>query len=117
MVSSRCVFGSSNGIRLFSARATRKSAPISIANAGPNECQAGICPESIVVQERVPRASARPAMERKRAGSASAAKRSEEHTSELQSRLHLVCRLLLEKKKKQIEVQEWYGHTTKSQRR
>src|SRR2546422_5531334 len=29
--------------------------------------------------------------------------RSEEHTSELQSRLHLVCRLLLEKKKKK----EW----------
>src|SRR2546429_7231410 len=28
-----------------------------------------------------------------------AAQRSEEHTSELQSRLHLVCRLLLEKKK------------------
>src|SRR2546429_5654601 len=34
--------------------------------------------------------------------------RSEEHTSELQSRLHLVCRLLLEKKKKrymQLELQ------------
>src|SRR2546429_9824264 len=30
----------------------------------------------------------------------SLATRSEEHTSELQSRLHLVCRLLLEKKKK-----------------
>src|SRR2546429_2197797 len=30
-----------------------------------------------------------------------AASRSEEHTSELQSRLHLVCRLLLEKKKKE----------------
>src|SRR2546422_7856959 len=29
--------------------------------------------------------------------------RSEEHTSELQSRLHLVCRLLLEKKKKNNE--------------
>src|SRR5687768_17773113 len=28
--------------------------------------------------------------------------RSEEHTSELQSRLHLVCRLLLEKKKSKI---------------
>src|SRR2546422_4166514 len=28
--------------------------------------------------------------------------RSEEHTSELQSRLHLVCRLLLEKKKRNI---------------
>src|SRR2546429_5982433 len=32
--------------------------------------------------------------------SALGACRSEEHTSELQSRLHLVCRLLLEKKKK-----------------
>src|SRR5205809_2700854 len=31
-----------------------------------------------------------------------ATRRSEEHTSELQSRLHLVCRLLLEKKKKKI---------------
>src|SRR5687768_18394303 len=31
--------------------------------------------------------------------------RSEEHTSELQSRLHLVCRLLLEKKKKKIKKQ------------
>src|SRR2546422_7366290 len=30
--------------------------------------------------------------------------RSEEHTSELQSRLHLVCRLLLEKKKKKSEI-------------
>src|SRR2546422_3135380 len=30
--------------------------------------------------------------------------RSEEHTSELQSRLHLVCRLLLEKKKKKQQV-------------
>src|SRR5438309_6460145 len=29
--------------------------------------------------------------------------RSEEHTSELQSQFHLVCRLLLEKKKKEIE--------------
>src|SRR5690554_7535376 len=32
-------------------------------------------------------------------GSAEALARSEEHTSELQSRPHLVCRLLLEKKK------------------
>src|SRR2546422_3500209 len=30
--------------------------------------------------------------------------RSEEHTSELQSRLHLVCRLLLEKKKESPDV-------------
>src|SRR3712207_590436 len=33
---------------------------------------------------------------------ASTGKRSEEHTSELQSRQYLVCRLLLEKKKKKI---------------
>src|SRR2546429_2281952 len=32
--------------------------------------------------------------------------RSEEHTSELQSRLHLVCRLLLEKKKKKQQYNE-----------
>src|SRR2546422_2670593 len=30
--------------------------------------------------------------------------RSEEHTSELQSRLHLVCRLLLEKKKNTVTI-------------
>src|SRR2546422_1085370 len=33
--------------------------------------------------------------------------RSEEHTSELQSRLHLVCRLLLEKKKKRTPTASW----------
>src|SRR2546428_13934422 len=32
-------------------------------------------------------------------------RRSEEHTSELQSRSDLVCRLLLEKKKKKVETQ------------
>src|SRR2546429_7313727 len=35
-------------------------------------------------------------------GTTNCAGRSEEHTSELQSRLHLVCRLLLEKKKNVI---------------
>src|SRR3989449_11345811 len=34
------------------------------------------------------------------------AQRSEEHTSELQSRLHLVCRLLLEKKKKRVPPED-----------
>src|SRR3989449_7740299 len=48
------------------------------------------CPPS-----RLNRASPPTLPSRKRASS-----RSEEHTSELQSRLHLVCRLLLEKKKK-----------------
>src|SRR2546429_2646038 len=36
--------------------------------------------------------------------------RSEEHTSELQSRLHLVCRLLLEKKKKKTMTEMWIIH-------
>src|SRR5436305_9027046 len=35
---------------------------------------------------------------------AAPAHRSEEHTSELQSRPHLVCRLLLEKKKQQYTI-------------
>src|SRR5690348_17600272 len=35
--------------------------------------------------------------------------RSEEHTSELQSPVHLVCRLLLEKKKNMLECTHDYG--------
>src|SRR5437868_12636600 len=37
--------------------------------------------------------------------------RSEEHTSELQSRFDLVCRLLLEKKKKNSQTQSFSKHT------
>src|SRR3982750_4982449 len=40
-----------------------------------------------------------------------AGKRSEEHTSELQSRSDLVCRLLLEKKKKQTKSTRDLSHT------
>src|SRR5689334_24343995 len=45
--------------------------------------------------------------------SALAVGRSEEHTSELQSQFHLVCRLLLEKKKKKIYLtqQDHIHHT------
>src|SRR5688572_31331746 len=46
-------------------------------------------------EERTPRAAPRTA------GRARPGRRSEEHTSELQSQSNLVCRLLLEKKKKQ----------------
>src|SRR5689334_24461880 len=38
--------------------------------------------------------------------------RSEEHTSELQSQFHLVCRLLLEKKKKQNNSHSRMRHST-----
>src|SRR2546422_6493170 len=42
--------------------------------------------------------------------SAAAGTRSEEHTSELQSRLHLVCRLLLEKKNNLNSASRDYRH-------
>src|SRR2546429_2419477 len=72
-----------------------------------------VCPTSIGPAAIAPntaqsrRANPTSGVVRARANSASAAAatayttvaRSEEHTSELQSRLHLVCRLLLEKKK------------------
>src|SRR2546429_5986011 len=48
---------------------------------------------------------------RKSAYSEPMPRRSEEHTSELQSRLHLVCRLLLEKKKKRARNYSCYMRT------
>src|SRR5258708_29449889 len=44
--------------------------------------------------------------------SASRPDRSEEHTSELQSPDHLVCRLLLEKKKNKIHISTTYTTTS-----
>src|SRR3989449_6433513 len=66
--------------------------------------QATRAPRSVVKRTRRPaRASmsTRASMLKrwKRPRTRSFTRRSEEHTSELQSRLHLVCRLLLEKKK------------------
>src|SRR2546422_5974856 len=58
------------------------------------------------VQGRVPgldQAGFQKAAEEAKRGYPVSKARSEEHTSELQSRLHLVCRLLLEKKKKKRE--------------
>src|SRR5205809_5509569 len=58
----------------------------------PTRRTAPFCPNAWRSGPRIRRAGARDGR--------SARERSEEHTSELQSRLHLVCRLLLEKKKK-----------------
>src|SRR2546428_7194292 len=57
-------------------------------------------------RRRAPRAQ----MEPRRRGAAQACRvvRSEEHTSELQSRSDLVCRLLLEKKKKNNHTEDCY---------
>src|SRR2546422_7918006 len=56
------------------------------------------------IQRALPRAAGRLTADRRGTNGPGIATylstRSEEHTSELQSRLHLVCRLLLEKKKK-----------------
>src|SRR5205814_9519042 len=49
---------------------------------------------------------------RKSAGPPGCPTRSEEHTSELQSLRHLVCRLLLEKKKKKTKLGQKERHTT-----
>src|SRR5687768_18116083 len=58
----------------------------------------------------------RPVVERIRVDVAEARVRSEEHTSELQSRLHLVCRLLLEKKKKKKRKRNGNRRTKKRAR-
>src|SRR3712207_7377950 len=58
----------------------------------------GDAPEPVDAGDRVERASAQLRPLEVRAGEGRAGERSEEHTSELQSRQYLVCRLLLEKK-------------------
>src|SRR2546422_5404658 len=66
--------------------------------------------------ERAPRVPGAPAREppgvpdRLVAARRAGLHRSEEHTSELQSRLHLVCRLLLEKKKKKDNLRACQAH-------
>src|SRR2546429_5093693 len=63
--------------------------------------------------ERTPRKKAR-AKSRKRQRSLKNLqryRRSEEHKSELQSRLHIVCRLLLEKKKQRGHCRDRFLHT------
>src|SRR5256885_3286473 len=60
--------------------------------------------------------TAMPCRRRRRVRSAASSKRpaprSEEHTSELQSPCNLVCRLLLEKKKKQLTRRAWKATRT-----
>src|SRR2546422_6935783 len=62
------------------------------SSSGVNRTASGLCEQSIRGLIKESNLNASP--------NSSSANRSEEHTSELQSRLHLVCRLLLEKKKK-----------------
>src|SRR2546426_8806474 len=52
------------------------------------------------------------ARDRPRVRAARSVRRSEEHTSELQSPCNLVCRLLLEKKKKSVHCNVGVGYNT-----
>src|SRR5437870_9154403 len=59
-----------------------------------------LLPGAGAILERRPARAARADGRHRRGGRGRGRERSEEHTFELQSRGHLVCRLLLEKKKK-----------------
>src|SRR2546429_3677290 len=76
---------------------------------GAGTCTGARCGKIAGSRKRVDRQSGRAGVcQRYRhrcAGGREQLVRSEEHTSELQSRLHLVCRLLLEKKKKKQKKQ------------
>src|SRR5437764_8441590 len=67
--------------------------PVGLAARAGNRGRARVCVDA----HRRPGARNRPRLAAERDGSGA---RSEEHTSELQSPMYLVCRLLLEKKKK-----------------
>src|SRR2546422_4767351 len=70
-------------------RSVRNSGAVAVVEGAGNHCCEYMTGGAVVVLGEV--------------GRNFAEHRSEEHTSELQSRLHLVCRLLLEKKKKKKE--------------
>src|SRR5436305_4824409 len=83
---------------LFPYTTLFRSRPVPVTEAGPNVTAARFIGRDNVRKRLAPLAA-----EPGRTVYAGGASRSEEHTSELQSRPHLVCRLLLEKKKKTKE--------------
>src|SRR2546429_2664224 len=68
-------------------------------------------PYTTLFRSKTTRTSSNPSTIASRAASTACAVRSEEHTSELQSRLHLVCRLLLEKKKQKDHTNQCLSST------
>src|SRR6266481_2747898 len=76
---------------------------------GENSAQAsvtGACPGRRSAERTRIRSPIRRRSRAARSAAPRAPRRSEEHTSELQSQFHLVCRLLLEKKKKKINLHD-----------
>src|SRR2546429_4732933 len=85
----------------FNDTATPEIYPLSLPDALPIFPLSAAPAARRISRARRPRGSPRPRPGAPKASFRGAcAGRSEEHTSELQSRLHLVCRLLLEKKKR-----------------
>src|SRR3989449_6671531 len=85
-----------------SAVASRNSVPPRASGLAPSaERHRASYTSQLTISVATPTPTAAPDESRAALGSTrNDAARSEEHTSELQSRLHLVCRLLLEKKKR-----------------
>src|SRR5689334_24607380 len=83
---------------LFRSARHSASKSSSAAPCAPRKSQSGFVPPCARALWIMLRSGARPAREPR--------KRSEEHTSELQSQFHLVCRLLLEKKNKKIRKRQ-----------
>src|SRR2546423_5283110 len=87
-------------------RSARRFLPCSVARSSTRRAARGTRATASAMrlrQDGFARATANesaPARRRSRADSFAVARRSEEHTSELQSLAYLVCRLLLEKKKR-----------------
>src|SRR3712207_7466359 len=92
VVSQFCVFGF-----FFNDTATTEIYTLSLHDALPISAR----PDRWRVAPLHDCVPSRPSRSRPQACARSVSGRSEEHTSELQSRQYLVCRLLLEKKKKQ----------------
>src|SRR5205809_5223163 len=96
------MMSSSFVIFCFNDPATTAIYTLSLHDALPRSHPAGCrtAPSRSVAPPLAARHTARPATQHSGARRPESApgRRSEEHTSELQSRLHLVCRLLLEKK-------------------
>src|SRR2546429_3534980 len=112
--------GPRRNLRPVPARKSQRSAATSTANC-PTAWQASIrygTPSSAHTSPTAPASCTNPelvgtqlsATRRVRAWRARWRTRSEEHTSELQSRLHLVCRLLLEKKKLRDLSEDRHAH-------
>src|SRR5437762_4643603 len=78
--------------------------PISAEDAGMRDSAAGQ-PRSYSTEETVARREETPV-------APGAERRSEEHTSELQSPMYLVCRLLLEKKNTSSATARWQSWST-----